>query len=284
MPTHMLFMSFDEKNFFNLRNTLNRFFEYAFSLLEKKRNIHFSYLGTAANDRLIDRLFFSTFIYAKFRNSVHISRLLLTKESFSEAQIENYLTSQDILFIGGGNTEQMLKIWENKKFTTVLNNLKKQARLPLLAGVSAGGMYPFHSGLTDSTAGQYKPLSCLGWFTQSFCPHSDSKIKGLCAFDNNIRLERMLAYKLAVKSGHLPSGYAVPNDCMLHFYNDQFVCALSSHKKKMCSYVTPEKTEPIDTFCLTRDNLHQAVQNVLALLKSKEEIQIESELKQCANF
>ncbi|WP_454781739.1 Type 1 glutamine amidotransferase-like domain-containing protein [Legionella sp. WA2022007384] len=246
--THMLLMSFDDSNFITLNRTLNRFMEYAFGLI-KKSDIHFCYIGTAGNDRLIERVFFSRFVRAKFGKSVITSELVLTKSQSTKEQLENYLTQQDILFIGGGNTEKMLEIWEKSGFSFVLNKLKSENRLPLLAGVSAGGMYPFHSGLSDSIPGQYNAMSCLGWFKESFCPHANSKRKSLCVYSNNQYLERMDAYINAVRQGLLPSGFAVPDDCMLHFENFNLVHVISSLKENKCYYVTHATVTDLETVC-----------------------------------
>ncbi|QMT60838.1 Type 1 glutamine amidotransferase-like domain-containing protein [Legionella sp. PC997] len=251
--THMLLMSFDDSNFLNLNCTLNRFLEYAFGLINKT-NIHFCYIGTAGNDRWIERVFFTRFVRAKFGKNITTSELSLTKSRRTEKQLEDYITQQDILFIGGGDTEKMLEIWNKSGFSFILDKLKSENRLPLLAGVSAGGMYPFHSGLTDSTPGHYTAMSCLGWFKESFCPHANSKRKSLCAYSNNQYLERMDAYIIAVRQGLLPSGFAVPDNCMLHFENFNLVGVISSLKENKCYYVTDQQVTDLDTVCTVNAN------------------------------
>lgn len=265
MPNHMLLMSFDGSSILNIVYILNRFSEYMAVILQKKECVNFCYIGTATNDRLTDRLFFLTFMRLKFGKSINTSKLLLSTE-ITENQIEHHLSRQDVIFVGGGNTEQMLTIWKHRGFTNVLNKFKQDNRLPLLAGVSAGGMYPFNSGLTDSTPDQYSPLQCLDWLKHSFCPHADSKIKALCIYDSNKRLERMHAYKSAIKMGQLPPGYAVPNNCMLHFYNFNLVRALTSIKDNTCSYVTKHSVEPIETLLLTKQNTYKTAFDALIYL------------------
>lgn len=265
MPSHLLLMSFDG-DIINLNNTLDRFFEYGLALLPKKKDINFCYIGTAANDRVIEDLFFRGFIKAKFGAYVHTSKLLLTSE-ITQEQIEKHLTSQDIVFVGGGNTEQMLKTWQNKGFIAVLDKLKQEDKLPpVVAGVSSGGMYPFHSGLTDSIPGQYNLLPCLNWMEASFCAHADSKNEAVCPYDHNKRHTRMSAYISAVKSEQLPEGYAVPNNCMLHFYNFTFVRALSTCKNTNCYNVTKETVCPIETIYLTSNNIHSIANKTLTTL------------------
>ncbi len=272
MPNHMLLMSFDNSSIFNLFQVLNRFSEYMTFILQTKRCVNFCYVGTAANDRFIDQLFFSTFMRIKFGKLIKTSKLLLTSE-ITTNQIETQLSTQDVIFVGGGNTEQMLKIWSHKRFSFILNKLKHEGNLPLLIGVSAGGMYPFNSGLSDSTKGQYKALPCLDWLQHSFCPHADSAIKATCVFDDNKNLDRIDAYKSAIKLGQLPPGYAVPNNCMLHYYDFNLVRALTSIENKNCFFVTADNIKSIETLCLTKLNTRKIANDALFYLGlTKEEV------------
>jgi peptidase E len=201
----------------------------------------------------------------KFGKAIHTSKLLLTSE-ITESQIETHLSAQDVIFVGGGNIEQMLTIWKHKGFISILNKFKNENKLPLLMGVSAGGMYPFNSGLSDSKAGQYQPLACLDWLKQSFCPHADSKVKAVCAYDNNKHLERIDAYKSAITGGQLPPGYAVPDNCMLHFYNFSLVRALTAIKNNNCFYVSVDKIKSMETLFLTKYNTNKIANEALTNL------------------
>ncbi len=140
--------------------------------------------------------------------------------------------------------------------------MRKENRLPLLAGVSAGGMYPFHSGLTNSTPGYYRVLKCMEWLKHSFCAHSDSKKQASCDFDNNKTSTRFSAYQAAIKLGKLPAGYAVPDHCMLHFYNDNLIRSYSTNNTK-CHYITPDCAREIETIHLTKDNTLQNAKDAL---------------------
>jgi len=254
MANHMLLMSFNTKSLMNLHRTLNRFFEYMLILVKKNSDIRFCYIGTARDDKFLDNFFFKTFMRTKFGRRIKTSCLILSKKSITEQEIENHLRAQDVIFIGGGNTKKMLHIWENTRFISILNKLKAEDALPILAGVSAGGMYPFHSGLSYSLK-KYIALACLGWIPNSFCAHANSKVKAACDFNNNKVNTRMDAFKEAIALKKLPPGYAVPDDCMLHFYNNNLVRALSSRKNENCFYVSEENTKSIDTIHLTKHNI-----------------------------
>lgn len=247
----MLLMSFDASHWMNLHKTLNRFFEYAFILLNKK-NINFCYIGTARNDARLDYFFFKLFIRIKFGKNFKVSSLNLTNTVLSKQEIEQHLRLQDILFIGGGNTEKMLQVWESTGFSEILNRFKKENSLPMLAGVSAGAMYPFYSGLTYSSPTQYKPLTCIQWYQDSFCPHANNK------------LARFAAFKSAIHLGLLPPGYAVANDCMLHFFNFNLVRTLSSRPNNPCYYVNSNNVEKMAMTNLTSSNISDVINKGIA--------------------
>lgn len=278
MRNHMLLMSFGKNNFVDVLTSINHFLEYTIEILKHKSYIRFCYIGTARKDKLLDHLFFSGFLQFKFGSRIKITRLKLHKNS-SQDQLEDYISNQDVLFIGGGNTEEMLKIWNNKGFTAALNKLRDEDKLPICAGVSAGGMYPFHSGLTDSQAGQYKLLRCLEWFQQSFCPHANSNQQAVCEYDDNKSHAKLSAYQTAIKLGHLPPGYAVPDGCMLHFYNGDLVTALSMSSMQ-CMYVSPDSISYIETRQLNAQNIKHHVAEILQVLK----LQTEGDIKTNSSF
>lgn len=261
MSNHLLLMSFDASSLANLFTALSRFLEYTIAIVEDKPQINFCYIGTASNDRFIDLFFYQCFMAFKFGKRVKTSYLSIS--NLSEQEIEKHLLAQDIVFIGGGNTEKMLEIWRNKGMISVLNKLKKENKLPILAGVSAGGMYPFHSGLSDSRAGQYIVLPCMQWFKQSFCAHSNSAAKKLCIFDDGKFHDRLSAYQAAVNAELLPPGYAIPDQSMLHIYDGELISAFSTNAGNPCFYIGTNSREEIETHFLHKTNVLEKVMQAL---------------------
>lgn len=255
MPNHLFLMSFNGDSVLKLFKNLNRFFEYIFFIANRKK-INFCYIGTASNDNVFERLFFHSFLRLKFGLRINFTYLALN-ENITEGDILKLFSQQDILFIGPGNTERMLKVWERSGLINVLNQLKSSNKLPILAGVSAGGMYPFHSGFSDSLTEQFKPLKCLEWINASFCPHADyinleSKIN-----EKKLLNDRFSAYKTAIKDGQIPAGYALPDDCMMHFYDDKLVGSLSIDATRHCIYVNKTEVKKVETTHLTDINISQ---------------------------
>jgi dipeptidase E len=124
------------------------------------------------------------------------------------------LADQDVIFVGGGNTRNMLVLWNEWEIVSVLRHAYLQGTI--LAGSSAGALCWFKEGLTDSNPGGYSALSCLGWLKGSFCPHFDSEPRRRSIFRSMIRL------------GKLAGGYAVDDGVALHFINGALSTVVSS--------------------------------------------------------
>ena len=100
-----------------------------------------------------------------------------------------------MIYVGGGNTANMLAIW---RVHGVDKALKKAWEAGVvLAGSSAGANCWFDASLTDSFGPNLDPLKDgLKLLPGSFCPHYDSE---------SLRRPR---YEEVVGSGALPGGYA----------------------------------------------------------------------------
>jgi len=122
--------------------------------------------------------------------------------------LEDELADVDVVYVGGGNTLNMLTLWRVYGMDKVLDDLRKANMV--FAGLSAGGMCWFDAGLTDSLGPQMSALhDCLGWLPGSFCPH----------FDSNGPAEA--AYRSLVASGELPEGFGVDDGAALHFIDGE---------------------------------------------------------------
>lgn len=118
-------------------------------------------------------------------------------------EIREFLLDQDVIWVGGGNTRNLLVLWREWGVDRFL--YEAWERGIVLAGSSAGGLCWFDSGLTDSWGPGYEPLSCLGWLAGSFCPHWDGEA------------ERQPRYQNLLLDGTLPAGYAVDEMVGLHY-------------------------------------------------------------------
>ena len=100
--------------------------------------------------------------------------LYLIKEKLSKKQIIEKIFSSDIIYVGGGNTAKLMKVWRR----TGLNKILKKAgeKGVVLSGVSAGSICWFKYGLSDSRKVndpnvKLIRLSALGFLNASHSPH-----------------------------------------------------------------------------------------------------------------
>lgn len=156
------------------------------------------FIGTASGDDASYRAgFYATF--ARHAQADHLALFDLTVDD-----IAAFLLEQDAIFVGGGNTANLLAIWR-------LHGVDKALKAAweagvVLAGPSAGGMCWFDAGLTDSFGPGLAPLKDgLKLLGGSFCPHYDSE---------SLRRPR---YEETVGSGALPDGYAADDGVGLLF-------------------------------------------------------------------
>ncbi len=102
---------------------------------------------------------------------------------------------QDVLYVGGGNTANMLAVWRVHGMDAILREAYDAG--VLLCGISAGAACWLDACLTDSF-GPLAPLrDGLGLLPGSLCPHYDSEG------------DRRPAYLAAVADGALPGGWAL---------------------------------------------------------------------------
>ncbi len=141
-----------------------------------------------------------------------------TKESF-----EDTIMKMDAIFVGGGNTLNMIAIWKSQGIDIALR--KAYDAGILMTGGSAGSLCWFQSGTTDSRPKQLSKVECLGWIKASHCPHYDAE-----------EFRRPLYHELIGK-GELAPGYACDNKSGIYFENETLVSVVSTSEKAKSYYV-----------------------------------------------
>jgi dipeptidase E len=111
---------------------------------------------------------------------------------------------QELIFVGGGNTANMLAIWRLHGVDELVREALERG--VVLSGSSAGGICWFEHGVTDSFGPQLERMDCLGFLAGSFCPHWD---------DEEHRRPR---YHELLEEG-FPAGYAADAGVGLQFVN-----------------------------------------------------------------
>lgn len=138
------------------------------------------------------------------------------------------LLDQDVIYVGGGNTANMLAVWRLHGVDRAL--VEAYRRGVLLCGISAGMLCWFSSGLTDSF-GPLRPLhDGLRLLPGSACPHYDSEPG------------RRPAYQRAVASNALPGGWALDDGAAALFEDGALVESVARRPGAHLYTVTPAVT------------------------------------------
>jgi dipeptidase E len=157
------------------------------------------YIGTA----MAEDPSFALRMYDQFAPYADVSRLEFFP--WPPEDLRSVVLDSDLVFVGGGNTANMLAIWRVHGVDTLLREAWESGIV--LAGSSAGGICWFEQGVTDSFGPQLGPMDCLGFLPGSFCPHWD---------DEELR---RLRYHELLRAGLVGAGYAADAGVGLHFVN-----------------------------------------------------------------
>ena len=173
--------------------------KYIISLVNKKRpNICF--IPTASGDSDLYKLNFYRACSALNCVPTHIDFFSRTEN------LEKKVLSQDIIYVGGGNTKSMLAVWKEWNLHKILKKAYKNGII--LSGVSAGAICWFEKGITDSFADKLEIIDCLGIVEGIACPHFDEE------------KERAPYVLKLLKKKLIKSCICIEGNCALHIKNN----------------------------------------------------------------
>ena len=138
------------------------------------------------------------------------------------SDIAAFVAEQDIIYVGGGNTANLLALWRAHGIDKALREAWQRGAI--LSGVSAGMICWFRDGITDSFGRLQALGDGLGLLNASACPHYDGEE------------QRRPTYFEAIRTG-LPAGYAVDDGAALHFHGADLVEAVSSRPNASAYHV-----------------------------------------------
>ncbi len=142
--------------------------------LSEKKNPTFLFISTASSDS--ESYYEVIKKYFKGRLKCRTDVLYLIKEKKTQEELRKKILSADIIYVGGGNTLKMMKIWRKLGIDEILKEAYKNGIV--LSGISAGAICWFKYGSSDSLKFTNKnaPLikvRGLGLIDCLFCPHYD---------------------------------------------------------------------------------------------------------------
>lgn len=131
--------------------------------------------------------------------------------------LRGYLLAQDVIWVGGGNTANMLAVWRAHGVDVVLREAWEAG--VILCGGSAGSLCWFECGTTDSfDLNELAPLhDGLGFLPGSHCPHYDGETQ-----------RRPLYHRLVAEG--FPAGYAIDDDAAMRFAGTEVAEVVSTRE------------------------------------------------------
>jgi len=182
--------------------------------LSRRRNPRLLFIPTASSDserywRHVKE-YFGEFLKCK------TDVLFLISGGLSKKQIRRKILAADVIYVGGGNTLLMMRVWRRLGVDKLLKSA--YAKGTVLSGISAGSICWFESGHSDSMSfynprkWKYINVKGLGLIRGIHCPHYNSMTRGIPRrkhFRDMIR-----------KTGGV--GIAIENNCAIEFIDGRF--------------------------------------------------------------
>jgi dipeptidase E len=191
--------------------------------LAHKKNPKLLFIPTASSDSEIYwkhvQEYFGRFLKCK------IDVLFLIKERPSKQQIRDKILSADIIYVGGGNTLMMMRLWRRLGVDKLLRQAYENGIV--LSGISAGSICWFDSGHSDSMSfynprkWKYINVKGLGLINGIHCPHYNGMTRGIP--------RRKHFREMIRKTGGI--GIAIENNCAIEFVDGRFYRVIRSKGK-----------------------------------------------------
>jgi peptidase E len=152
--------------------------------------------------------------------------------------VRAHLLAQDVIWVGGGSTANLLALWRMHGLDTILRECWEAG--VVLSGVSAGSLCWHVGGTTDSFGPTLQPVTNgLAFLPYSNSPHHDVEEQ-----------RRPLIHRL-IAEGALPDGYATENGTGLVFFGTDLHEAFTEVEGKVAYSLRREgdttREEPLPT-------------------------------------
>lgn len=183
--------------------------------LTGKEDPRVCFVGTASGDSPASALmFYDVARLAGIRNPSHLTLFPYP----NVRDVREHVLAQDLVYVGGGNTANMLAVWRAHGLDTVMREAWENG--VVLAGASAGSLCWFEDGTTDSFGLDLRPITnCLGFLPGSHAPHYDSEER------------RRPIYQRLVREGAIRPGWGVDEGVGLVFEGTELAEVISAREE-----------------------------------------------------
>ncbi len=153
--------------------------------------------------------------------------------------VRAHLLAQDIIWVGGGSTANLLALWRLHGLDTILRECWETG--VVLMGVSAGSLCWHIGGTTDSFGVELQPVTNgLAFLPYSNSPHHDAEPR-----------RRPTIHGL-IADGTLPDGYATENGTGLVFFGTELHEAITEYPDRTAYSLKRDGDTVIETPLPTR--------------------------------
>jgi dipeptidase E len=174
-------------------------------------------------------------IYEFFRGKADVSHLHFVP--WPPPDLHAFALGQDVIFVGGGNTANMLAVWRVHGFDGVFREAWQRG--VVLAGWSAGAICWFDAGVTDSFGPQLEGMrDGLGFLPGSACPHYDGE-----------ELRRPRYTDLAAEG--FPAGIAIDDGVGVRFEGTELAEVVATREGASAYRVSADGEELLEARLLT---------------------------------
>jgi dipeptidase E len=193
----------------------------------RKRNPSICFLATATGDAdgYIEK-FYDAFKTHRCRPT-HVPLFRRTPD------LTQAFSTQDVIYVGGGNTKSMLAAWREWGVPRLLRRAWRAGTV--LAGISAGAICWFRTGVTDSWGDRLRGLPCLGLLPGTCCPHFDGEP------------ERRPALDRLVSAGAVSKALALDDGAAAHFVGRRLSRIVSSRPHARAYEVRRRGSHSVET-------------------------------------
>jgi dipeptidase E len=148
------------------------------------------------------------------------------------ADLRGFALSHDVIFVGGGNTANMLAVWRVHGFDRILREAWESGIV--LTGWSAGMICWFEAAVTDSFGPQLEGMrDGLRFLPGSACPHYDGEER------------RRPVYQRLVRDG-FPAGIALDDAAAAHFVGIELREVVATAPEARGYRVGPDGEKPLE--------------------------------------
>lgn len=175
--------------------------------LSGKEHANVLYIGTASTDspagiESVTEMFGSL--------GCKVQDLSLTVRNYPEEEMDALLTWADVIYVGGGNTVFMMKLWKQVGLDQKLRRIY-QEDTAVLSGISAGAICWFDCGHSDSESFEKTEgwnfiwaEGMLGFFPQVYCPHYNEP--GRDSFDEMLKEKKLPGFAMENGTAFVENG------------------------------------------------------------------------------